>query len=39
MNDTPRTNWHEANQRYLTARLSVVRAALERHAARGREMR
>ena len=38
MNDTPRTNWHEANQRYLTAQLSVVREALERHAARGREI-
>jgi ATPase family associated with various cellular activities (AAA) len=38
MNDTPPTNWHGANQRYLTARLSVVREALERHAARGREI-
>ncbi len=25
--------WHEANQRYLTAALAVVREALERHAA------
>ena len=38
MNDTPPTNWHEANQRYLTAQLSVVREALERHAACGREI-
>ncbi len=27
-------SWHEANQRYLTAALAVVRALLERHAAR-----
>jgi hypothetical protein len=34
MTDTSTTNWHEANQRYLIAALAVVRAALERHAAR-----
>ncbi|HEY0100568.1 MAG TPA: ATP-binding protein [Pyrinomonadaceae bacterium] len=27
-------NWHEANQRYLMARLAFVRDALKRHAAR-----
>lgn len=27
-------NWHEANQRYLMARLAVVRSALKRHAER-----
>ncbi len=27
-------NWHEANQRYLTAALAGVRGMLERHAAR-----
>ncbi len=31
------TNWHEANQRYLMARLSVVREALTRHIARAQE--
>ncbi|HLL15393.1 MAG TPA: ATP-binding protein [Pyrinomonadaceae bacterium] len=28
------SNWHEANQRYLMARLAFVRDALKRHAAR-----
>ena len=28
------TNWHEANQRYLMAALAILRAVLERHAAR-----
>ncbi|HEY9405595.1 MAG TPA: ATP-binding protein [Pyrinomonadaceae bacterium] len=28
------SNWHEANQRYLMARLAFVREALKRHAAR-----
>jgi hypothetical protein len=28
------TSWADANQRYLTARLALVREALERHAAR-----
>ena len=30
--------WHEANQRYLTAALAVVRAALERHVARAQDI-
>jgi hypothetical protein len=34
MNATATRNWYEANQRYLTARLAVVREALSRHAAR-----
>jgi hypothetical protein len=29
------TSWVEANQRYLTARLGLIRAHLERHGARG----
>ena len=32
------TSWHEANQRYLMARLAVVREALTRHAARAGDM-
>jgi hypothetical protein len=32
---TPKTdNWHDANQRYLSAALAVARGALERHLAR-----
>lgn len=34
MTNTAPLNWHEANQRYLMARLSVVREALTRHANR-----
>jgi hypothetical protein len=34
MNTTPPDTWYEANQRYLTTALAVVRALLERHAAR-----
>lgn len=34
MNTTTTNDWHEANQRYLMARLSVVRGALTRHVAR-----
>lgn len=34
MNATAGNNWHEANQRYLMARLAFVREALKRHAAR-----
>jgi hypothetical protein len=34
VNTTLRDTWHEANQRYLTAALAVMRATLERHAAR-----
>jgi hypothetical protein len=30
---TSTANWHEANQRYLSAALAVVRAALKQHAA------
>jgi len=30
-------NWAEANQRYLMARLAVVRAVLQRHAARSQD--
>src|SRR5215207_3531937 len=38
MNTTlPNNTWHEANQRYLTAALAVVRATLERHAARSQD--
>jgi hypothetical protein len=37
MNNTLPDTWHEANQRYLTAALAVVRAALERHAARSQD--
>ena len=33
MNGETNKGWAEANQRYLTARLKVVRRALERHAA------
>jgi hypothetical protein len=32
------SNWYEANQRYLMARLSVVREALTRHAARAQDI-
>ena len=38
MSATTTNNWHEANQRYLMARLSVVREALTRHAARAQDM-
>src|SRR5215510_9222308 len=34
MTDAATTNWHEANQRYLSAALAVVREALTQHAAR-----
>ena len=34
MSDTSTPNWHEANQRSLTAALAVVRATLEWHVAR-----
>ena len=34
MNATATGNWHEANQRYLMARLAIVRGALTRHAGR-----
>ena len=34
MTSVTNSDWHEANQRYLMARLAVVRAALTRHAAR-----
>ena len=34
MNTALPDTWSEANQRYLTAALAVVRALLERHAAR-----
>jgi shikimate kinase len=34
MSDAGVRNWHEANQRYLLARLAVVGEALQRHAAR-----
>lgn len=34
MTATTLKSWHEANQRYLSAALAVVRAALGRHAAR-----
>ena len=37
MNGENINNWAEANQRYLTAQLAVVREALQRHAARGAE--
>jgi ATPase family associated with various cellular activities (AAA) len=37
MNDAEVTNWAEANQRYLMARLDVVREALRRHAARSHD--
>jgi hypothetical protein len=37
MSATASNNWYEANQRYLMARLSFVREALKRHAARGDE--
>ena len=37
MSDKEGNNWYEANQRYLMARLALVRAALEEHAARERE--
>ena len=30
----PDASWRDANQRYLVAALALVRAALERHAAR-----
>jgi ATPase family associated with various cellular activities (AAA) len=34
MTEATYDNWTDANQRYLTARLAIVRAALRRHAAR-----
>jgi hypothetical protein len=34
MTGAPKFEWHAANQRYLIARLAVIRAALTRHAAR-----
>ena len=34
MTAAPVASWHEANQRHLSAALAVVRAVLERHAAR-----
>src|SRR5437588_5236697 len=34
MNELAHDSWPEANQRYLTGRLSSVRLALERHATR-----
>jgi len=34
MTTTAPLNWHEANQRYLMARLAVVREALQRHSKR-----
>src|SRR5829696_1499802 len=37
MNTTLPDTWYEANQRYLMAALAVVRAALERHAARSQD--
>ena len=40
MSDAAINNWHEANQRYLMARLHLVRLALLRHAASvGKESR
>ena len=38
MNAATTDNWHESNQRYLMARLSVVREALTRHAARAQDI-
>jgi hypothetical protein len=38
MNTATTTNWHESNQRYPMARLSVVREVLTRHAARAQDM-
>jgi hypothetical protein len=38
MSTTAGNNWHESNQRYLMAKLSVVRERLIRHAARGQDM-
>jgi hypothetical protein len=37
MNDDNANNWTEANQRYLMARLAVVREALRRHGARAQD--
>lgn len=34
MSNATTSSWHKANQRYLLAALALVRAALERHAAR-----
>ncbi|HYX40907.1 MAG TPA: hypothetical protein VE821_04380, partial [Pyrinomonadaceae bacterium] len=34
MTDATHDNWADANQRYLMARLAIVRAALARHVAR-----
>ncbi len=34
MNVTTTNNWHEANQRYLTTALAMLRETLQRHAAR-----
>ncbi|MGB9178808.1 MAG: hypothetical protein WCB68_06115, partial [Pyrinomonadaceae bacterium] len=40
MSDAASNNWHEANQRYLMARLHLVRLVLSRHASSiGRESR
>ena len=39
MNAVAQTHWLEANQRYLMARLAVVRGMLERHAGRGTDVR
>ena len=33
MNTTLPDTWYEANQRYLSAALAIIRATLERHAA------
>jgi hypothetical protein len=38
MNAMTTTDWHEANQRYLMARLAVVRDALTRHAAQAQDV-
>ncbi len=37
MNATVTNTWYEANQRYLSAALSLVRNALEQHIARMRD--
>ena len=37
MNTTVPNTWYEINQRYLSAALAVVRAALERHTARAQD--
>jgi ATPase family associated with various cellular activities (AAA)/Winged helix domain, variant len=38
MNAATTTNWHESNQRYLMARLSVVRELLTRYSARTQDI-